>query len=70
MIKKVLGRSDDYTAEASDIGLAAGVWPVSFVYNGTTYERWRTEWNGARDSVLWVEYRDVRRDSLMTVFND
>jgi hypothetical protein len=64
-----------YTAEASDIGWAAGVWPTSFRWitpSGESCELFRAGmFTVAREFAGW-EYRTVGRtpEIGMTVFND
>lgn len=57
------------SAEASDIGLCAGVWPTSFCFGPFIYTRVEVQRDIRENEILWVKY--VRTDGVvLTVYND
>lgn len=67
-----LADNDDFIAEASDLGLAPGVWPERIVIDEWRFNRGRTTYIGLTDSVRSVVYVKEWSGPVRTleVFND
>jgi hypothetical protein len=61
-------RRSIYCSEASDIGWGAGVWPVSFYWNGILFNR-GAACLGKEDELLYVAYVGINGD-IIKVWND